>query len=307
MTTSATRSAIWTAMVIGGLSAGCNSAKEDPKATVIDPATYVADVSSRPIAIDITGVGYFEADGMGRLAVEIAYVSTPGTGFRVERVPTGWKVHDLVLRNLRPRLGGSTVADLQAWANAPSKENATVTLDGLGAELLQVDLWGVTPIRADTSVTADHMKELVLSVESTTIYSYTPPLEVTGANTWTMLQVDGVLHAPLMPPGDIDEPAGGTADPVAVANLGRYYSPSYGDPLAMLYWMRDAIAELDGTGDISRKSLSVIHRGADGNEVSRVNCYEAFPALLYYFDPTRTYGATYLIGVTIANEFCEDA
>ncbi len=56
----------------GGFSCTCKEGYVDNgEGCVIDPATFIADISSRPVIFEIEGIGIYEVAALGRVAVEI--------------------------------------------------------------------------------------------------------------------------------------------------------------------------------------------------------------------------------------------
>lgn len=276
----------------------------------IDPETHVADISDNPIAIEISGVGTYDIHAMGRLAQEFEYTSTPGSGFRMERTPTSWMIHDLVMQDITAQ-AGSDISDLVSWASSTTSRSATITLDGLGYELLELVMYDVVPVSADTGVTSGSMSELVVSIgeiDSTTgNSSYTPPLEQSIPGNSTMIEISGIACISAFLPDNITEAAADTADPIELRKVGKNYSPGYGDASGLIDWFQYSSGFFDSYGDIERRAMSQIHFDATVTETDRVNCFETFPALIYYFNPAKDYGTSYLIDLTIATEFCEQA
>jgi hypothetical protein len=275
----------------------------------IDPETFVADVSARPIAIEISGVGTFDIHAMGRLAKEVEYTSVPGTGYHMERIPSGWTVHDLVMRDITAETG-SDITDLATWAGTTTSHEGLITLDGLGSELLELHLIGLVPVSADTTITSGSMAEIVVSIDNVDRIqggssSYTPPASMSVPGGSTLIEIEGVACNSAFLPPDITEAAAATADPIHLRKIGTYRSPGYGTPRDLIDWMWFATWDLDVMGDITRRSLSEIHLDGSSVETDRVNCFETFPYLIYYFNPAKHYGTCYLIDISIATEFCE--
>ncbi len=269
-----------------------------------DPEVYVADISDRPIVIQISGVGTYDIHAMGRLAAEFSYVSTTGTPPRImNRTPTGWQVHDLVIQNISAQ-AGSSIQDLVTWAGTTTSQIATITLDGLGAELLALTLLDVVSVSADTTVANGQMAELVLAIGNTEweTSTYTPPFEVgAGAPNTTTMEINGVAVLSFMPE-NLTEALPDTADPIEMRKIGTSEYSNAGD---LFHWFDNNIEVFDALGYVERRALSEVHMGAAGTEVDRYNCYETFPYLIYFFNPTKTYGSSYLLDVSLATELCE--
>jgi hypothetical protein len=271
----------------------------------IDPTTYVADVSHRPIEISIDGVGNFDIHGMGRLAVEIDYVSIPGAGYVVNRIPTDWKIHDLVIQDIEAR-PGSDIQNLVDWATGVTDpRSAFIHLDGLGTEMLVVTLYELTPVSVDPTVTDGQMAALVLAIEefSHTDWGYTPPQFTATPGNSTRMDIGGIVGGPTQLPADITEAEPETADPIDLRKIGN--NSSWGHAENYLDWFRTAIDQLDAIGDIERRSLSQIRLDQNLAEIDRTNCWETFPSLIYFFNPAKTYGSSYLVDITIVTQVCE--
>ncbi len=291
----------------GSFECSCNEyyAGDGQFCFLIDPTVYVADVTDRPIQIEISGVGTYDIHGMGRLAVEFNYTTMAGAPpFLADNTPTGWLIHDLVMRNITAQ-PGSDIQDLAAWSQTITAQSAVITLDGLGAELLALAMVDVVPVSADPTVSVGSMAELVVSIagpEHPTPGTYTPPFQTGFPGNSTLMEVEGVSNGPALLPPDITEAADGTADSIELRKIGRQSSFS---AEAYMEWMEDAIRDFGAFGDIARRALSQIHLDASAQEIDRVNCFETFPSLLYYFNPAKTYGTSFLIDVLIPTELCE--
>lgn len=291
----------------GGFTCACREGyMEDGKTCAIDVTTFLADVSGTPIALQINAIGDYLVERMGRLAVEVEYASSPGILLgQFERVPTGWRVHDLVLRDLRP--GPSTLSALQGWASTSVPTGVVMTLEGPGAEVFTLSMTGVVPVAADTTVTDGRMRELVLAIDDIVVTAHTPAIPTSSPNTATVVQFSSLSCFPAMMPAYIDEATPFTAGPLRLREVGSYSMPGLGNSGALVTWMDGARDDLDTQGDIDREGLTQIHHNGSGNEIDRTNCFQAFPALLYYFNPTRPYGTTHLVDLEIAVEWCEAA
>jgi len=287
----------------GGFDCVCKDGFTDAGAgCVIDPATFVADISSRPATIEISGVGTYEINGLGRVAVEVAMTSTPGAGIIVERVPTAAIYHNITLRNLAP-VAPATLSDLATWAAAGTTTTATLHLDGLGTELLDLSIVDVAAATSDVTITDGQLAEVVLSERLISFQSMTLPAVGSTPLNATDIEIAGITSASF-PSGDISTAATNTAEPITVRSVANYTGTTTGNAVNFIGWMVTSITELESTGDISRRNVSQIFRNAAGVEIDRIACFEIFPSELVYFNPLKVYGSTQLIDVTIATEQC---
>ena len=275
-----------------------------------DRATYVADVSGRPIRLEIGGVGVYWVHGMGRLAAEITYTSVPGYKYpsiiaRSEHYVSGWQVNDLVMRGISPDTD-SELGALFDWATMSLAVESVITLNGVDIENLTLALYDVMPISADTSIVGGRMAELTVSVAKIEVLSYTPPPESVGPSDSTLLEIEGIVQTVFPRPTDIVEAAAGTADSIILRSIGNVGGlGGQSNPIQYSDWFWNSVEYFDAGFGLDRRALSQIDINEGGGEPERVICFETFPASLYYFNPLDEYGATHLLELEIATEWCE--
>ncbi|MCB9746209.1 MAG: hypothetical protein H6740_26770 [Alphaproteobacteria bacterium] len=267
----------------------------------VDPALYVADLSDHPVALSVEGIGDFQASGMGRLATEMLYVSRDGTNGRVYRLPTETVHHELVLRGLSAEVEGGLDALLD-WAASGETRAVSIVLEGLPPEQLELALTESLLRVEDEAVVDGRLAEVVVSPGGVTLSNYHPPRPVGSPPEGTLVEVEGIGNF-AFPAEDITLAADGTADSLELRSV-AYDGQSAAS--ALIDWQLWNAYALERTGEFARNSLSQIALDAQGAELGRVNCYETFPSLVTWFNPTKSYGSTFLVDVVIATEICED-
>ncbi len=278
----------------------------------LNPATVVADVSDRPIKIEIASAGTFWVAGMGRVAAEMTYVSalgTTGSGLpRLEHTPTGWLVHDIVLRGISPA-DGSSLVDLLTLLDSGNYLDASIHLDGLGQEWMRLNVFGLEVVREDRTVTSGSMAELVLSATDFDVADYDLPYETSFAPDNIELEIAGV-GSYSMPITHLAQAAIDSSDTLVMRSVGliglRNHFDSPASAMTLAEWLESNTRFFDEFGDFERRTTSQVYFDVQANEILRVNCFETFPSEIYFFNPAKPYGETYLFDAVIPTEYCEE-
>ncbi len=112
------------------------------------PALLVADVSHRPVEVEITGIGLFDVSGLSRVGWDIEVFEFASSGDRTNKEPGTIVYPGVAMLYLRSSV--AEVAALAAWTESPVPQSMTMTLEGIGGERVQVHLYGVLPVSAST-------------------------------------------------------------------------------------------------------------------------------------------------------------
>jgi hypothetical protein len=276
---------------------------------LIDPATFVRDVSNAPVEWEVSGVGTFLAHGMSRIAWDIEVIETPSTPPRVLKDAGAIRIPDITVENLEP-VEPATVEDLAIWAESTDTRSALVQLRGLRGETMTVALFDIAPADADTSEAGGKLASVTLSVgqmQVTRAGEYVPPTSSPAPGPATFIEVDGVTFDVSFPPADIDEIPGDEEGFIELRKIPNHHDGAQADNL--IRWMEGTIESLgEDVPFIQRRAMSQIHRTGPepSDETDRVNCFEVWPSRLYLFNPAKAYPNAFLVDVSITTEFCED-
>lgn len=271
----------------------------------------IADLTDRPPALEIEGVGSYEVHGLSRIGWDIRVHETPAGEGRTNKMPGRLTYPDVVML----RLTGSPedITSLALWIDDVADARAlSLDLDGHEGEAFRVNLYDVVPIGGNTTI-----------VE-----------EGDGRNTlagmrisFGAIQVNDYLPTPdhRMPPCPLPgyeveiEGVGGTvpycyaigaidATPDA---LDPFVMPSLRDGLAAYQWavaIREDVEQNACVGcDQPKRAISVITRAAGGAETERTNLYEAWPSRFDVFDPDADHESSFAFGMTLVADLSEPA
>jgi hypothetical protein len=277
-----------------------------------DVDTMVADVSDRPIPVEIDGIGTVTITGLSRVGWDIEAIETPLGGGRTHKDPGLVLVPEITMRGVT---GTETAVNgLKTWIEQGAgavPRNMIMTLTGLGAEEAQLYLYSPKPVAGDTTITQDGsdyvLAEMVIELGPAPVVpiglgSYTepdsgnyPPCALPGHS----IDISGVTNSSCWPSGVLDVPAPDTSDPIYLPGM-RNGQVVY-DWMHQFtdYWLNDGLAE--------RRDMSVIERDASGAEVGRINMFQIWPARYHIFNPTRPYGYSYLFDMLIVTDLAEQA
>jgi hypothetical protein len=298
----------------------------DPSGCVPDIDTAVADVSARPIVVsfpDLLGQGQadFQIEGLSRVGWDIEVIEVPTVDGRTRKEPGLVSYPEITLRGITG--APDQVNRLVAWAGQPAhEETVQLTLIGLGAEVLVVQLNRARVVSAQTATVpagADlKLTELVVQPQGTPaawgsqsrgqsgielVESYPPsaggwdstPCPAPGQD----LEFSGIDARPCYAVGELNPPAVDSSDPL--------YIPRARAGNALLDWMEEATEFWTmGWPLMERRPMSVIDRDAAGDEISRINLFEVWPARIDIFDPTQAYGAVYLVNLLVVCDWVEE-
>lgn len=271
------------------------------------PPLYVADVSHRPIAVEISGVGTYMVSGLSRIGWDIEVIEFPLTPERTIKEPGTVSHPDVALLYLRGT--AAEVESLSLWAESSEARNVTVILEGIGGETAYVNLFNAVPVSANTEVLSIeysddvHMGGVRVRYDSIELGDYTGLFRDTGSG-WTpypgqLVEIEGVQVYPGYEYGVLQSPAPGE-DPA-------FWLPNV-YPGNMAYdWAEYTLDMLAEYGSVERRAMSVIDLDEDANETGRVNIFEVWPAGINVFNPEKPYGETFLIDLYLVGELAEEA
>ena len=270
----------------------------------------IADLSDRPILVEISGIGTYQVHGLSRIGWDIEVIETPTTGGRSHKDPGAVSFPDIMLLNLTSSLADAEA--LAAWINGPPSPRTAEFIDvrGLGGEVARIAAFDVVAVDGDASIVGTDGEFTVAGVRlggiatiRLTDWSFPGEYPVCAApgHTIEIPDVTGSI-APCYPDGVLDVPGAGTSDPL--------HLPALRDGLGLYDWaaaIRGEVEQLGcvGCGNQGRVPVSVIARDADGIEVSRMNLFESWPANFTLFNPEVEYGHAYLFDINIVTDGAE--
>lgn len=279
----------------------------------------VADLSDRPVTVEIGGLGAFRVHGLSRIGWDIEVIESPTQGGRSHKDPGVVTFPDIVMLELVSTL--TQVQALADWmANPTGAQSMSVLLVGLGGENARVNVFELMPVDGDLTITPGPLDEYTLAGVRLTISKdlwgvapgaslmeladYVPldpypPCAAPGKR----IEISGVPASPCYPEGVLDVPAVGSSDPL--------YLPRLRDGQAVYDWSLSVRMDVQtlgcaGCGAAARKSMSVISVDGAGLEIGRVNLFEVWPSSFTFFDAEEPYGHGYLFGVDIVNDWVEE-
>jgi len=300
----------WCADSDGGFACTCNEGYiGDGTTCSLDPDTYLADISDRPVIIDIADVGTFSVRALSRIGMDIEVIETPTTQGRTHKEPGLVSYPDFTMGGLAGSQEDANI--LAAWIDeglASDPSSMMLTLEGLDGEQLILIFQGVKPVDGISTITQDGEDYVVSSITLTNVwapnngidvYDYTEPSypgcpqpgwrsEIQGIDNLSCWTMDGLSIPPL-----------GSSEPVyleSVRNGGGVFND----------WVQDFAEQWIDNNNVGRRVMSLIERDAYDEEVWRMNVFEIWPARINYFNPTKDYGSTYLVDLLIVNDWNEE-
>lgn len=286
----------------------------------------IADLSGRPAAAEVHGIGLFKVHGLSRVGWDIEVIETPTGVGRTHKDPGAISYPDIVMLGLTSTL--EQVEALAAWIGGPHDPRVvTIHLMGLGGEDAVVAVYDVVPVDANTTIVPAGVEEFYtlsgvrLSVSTDRLEivesaSFMELVEYTAVDHYPAcaapgqaVEIEGVSSAaplwPCYPEGTLAVPAAGSSDPL--------YLPGLRDGLATYTWAFDIRMDAQtlgcaGCGTVSRKAMSVISLAGEelATETGRVNLFEVWPSSFTFFDPEVEYGHSYLFATNIVTDLVED-
>ena len=97
--------------------------------------------------------------------------------------------------------------------------------------------------------------------------------------------------------GELKWPATGSSEAVYLTNLRQGWS-AYD-------WMRDISDAAAENRFPTKRHISIVGFDASCDETRRLNVFEAWPARIHVFNPTKPYGETPLVDILIVNNWNE--
>ncbi|MBW2254823.1 MAG: Ig-like domain-containing protein [Deltaproteobacteria bacterium] len=304
----------------------------------IDPKFFIADVSHRPILVEVSGVGSARIEGLGQISSELHFETIPVSETSVSHSLTGHHINDVTMTGVR----GLSAADddaLAAWSSLGPPTSVFVHLEGLDGERLLVELVFSDVESAsidfdlcddscgtanggtcddglsgsdnatcdagtdctDCGARSSGMSELVLSVNDLA-HSYTAAVQTPVPGNSIRVEYGGAAENTFLPE-DIVEGEIGATSPILLSKITHRESGTEPDPY--LDAMENSIQEFTVQGWVTRTSISQVYLDSELWQYDWVNCFETFPSKTYYFNPAKTYGSSPLIDVEFQVEYCE--
>lgn len=269
------------------------------------PPLYAADISHRPVAVEISGCGTFFVSGLSRVGWDFEVFEFPSSNGRTVKEPGELTYPELAMLNLRS--SSTEVGLLANWAASPDPRSMTMILEGIGGERVRLNFYEVIPVTANTDV---------LSVD------YSDEVEMAGLrvrfNDIQMAEYTGtfinVRDWGLPEPGQWVEIAGveaGLGYEVGVLEVPEpgsnpaFWFPSVRGGEQMFDWAKNAVLVIEEFGSIERKDVGIVNVDEYGEEIDRINLHGVWPAGINLFNPEKPYGANFLIDVFVVGESAE--
>jgi hypothetical protein len=263
---------------------------------------FVADISQRPVLIDLSGIGTFQVSGLSRIGWDTqvfeSYLSKTHT-VKEAGLTRNTEVAMLFLRGSE-----TAVESLAAWTQEPDPRNMLVILKGIGGEAIYLELGGVLPVSANTDTFDIDFSEdtemggVRISFDTIGItYEPEPRGSYYQVSPGWEVEIEGVLQGLYYNLDDlvVPDPGSNPSFWLTSASLGG----------ELIHWAeltRDMIRD-DGYPD--RHAGSMIRINNQGDEVWRNNYFEMWPASINLFNPLKPYGQSHLIDVHLVAEVAE--
>ncbi len=261
---------------------------------LIDLGTGVADISTRPITLTVGGIGTFQAHQLSAVGME----------WSIQRVGIGagsWPVYD-TLSSPPVKLGAITgeaaqLSALTAAVQAGTPLNVQLELSGVAGQVARVSRSSV-----EISVVSGEVVSVNGAAAVGALQVNAPLWEVTD-------RVDiPLLLRPQPSPGVSVEIPGTGAGPwrfsPAALNVGvsdvAAVLPGVADIIEPYTWFTDAVSAWLVAGSMDYRQGALVDFNVLGAETGRRTLSGAVPRALWFFDPSRTYGAGPLVTVEVA-------
>ena len=273
-----------------------------------DEDGLIADLSERPIRVEISGIGTYEVHGLSRVGWDIEVIETPTPGGRTHKDPGAVSFPDIVMLDLTSSLADAEA--LVAWMNGPPSPLVAELIDvrGLGGEVARIALFDIVAVDGEPSIVGNGDEFTVAGVRLSvrlielTDWSFPsvdyPPCAAPGQG----IEIEGVTVAPCYADGVLDVPAVGSSD--------LLFLPGLREGETLYDWARDFRQEVEdfgcaGCAAVPRRSMSVIDFDAGGSETGRVNLFEVWPSHFTLFSPDVPYGHSYLFDITLQTDLVQ--
>jgi hypothetical protein len=276
-----------------------------------DFAGLIADLSHRPVQVEIAGIGDFTVSGLSRIGWDIEVIETPSQQGRTDKNSGVLTYPDVAMVGLT---GIEQDAEqLAAWIQGPRDPRVIqLRLQGLAGETAIIQLHGVSPVGGDPSVMQDGDVFTVGGVlfggiTEITLVDYEFDSEQYPQCPLPGKEVEINFSAPEYIPlcyrrTALNVPLPGSSDPLylsAVRNGEAVYNWALG------YRDDVEVAGCVGCADHTRRTASVIDRDASGDETDRVNLFEIWVSSFSLFVPNRRYGQGLLFDLNIVIDLAE--
>lgn len=273
----------------------------------------IADLSHRPVQVEIAGIGDFTVRGLSRIGWDIEVIETPTQEGRTDKNSGVLTYPDIAMVGLT---GIEEDAErLTAWIQgAPDPRLIQLRLQGLAGETAIIQLHGVSPVGGDPTVVQDGDVltvggVLLGGITGITLVAYEfdpvryPQCPLPGKEV--EINFSAPEYIPLCYRGpQLNVPLPGSSDPL--------YLPAVRNGEVVYNWAlgyRNDVEEAGcvGCGDHYRLTASVIDRDASGIETDRENLFEIWVSSFSLFVPSRRYGHGFLFDLNIVIDWAEEA
>ncbi len=268
----------------------------------------IADLSDRPILVEISGIGMYQVHGLSRIGWDIEVIETQTQGGRTHKDPGAVSFPDVVMLNLTSSLVDAE--NLVGWMNGPLDPKSAQFIDvrGLGGEVAWVALYDIVPVDGEPSIVGDGDEYTVAGVKLSvrlielTEWSFGSVDYPQCAAPGQGIEISGVAPLLCYPNGVLDVPAVGSSDPL--------FLPGLRDGVTFYDWATEVRKEVEDFGCVgcaatARRSMSVIDFDANADETGRVNLFEVWPSRFTLFNPEVPYGHSYLFDITIVTDWVQ--
>jgi hypothetical protein len=269
----------------------------------------IADLSDRPILVEIAGIGTYHVHGLSRIGWDIEVIETPTQQGRTHKDPGAVSFPDVVMLNLTSSL--AEAEDLVAWMNGPPSPRVAELIDvrGLGGELARIALFDIVAVDGEPSILGDGDEYTVAGVRLSASF-----IELTDWRFGSVdypqcaapgqgIEISGVQAVPCYADGVLDVPAVDSSDPL--------FLPGLRDGNTLYDWATEVREEVEAYGCagcfFARRAVSVIDFDANANEIGRVNLFEVWPSRFTLFNPEVAYGHSYLFDITIVTDWVQQS
>jgi len=272
------------------------------------PPLYVADISYRPVRVEIERLDTFYVHGLSRIGWDIQVIEFPTHDGRTIKEPGVLSYPDLALVGLEGSAG--SVEALATWTPEDPPQAMYLILEGLAGEELHLYFYDVVLVDSNTEITLTgpyldqaRMGGVRLRYSHFDLESYVPTYRETDPESIAVFPGQGIEFAlnemrPSYAYGVLDAPLPGENP--------AFWLPSIYAAEVAYVWGESTLEVLDAYNAVDRQSMSIINYDELGEEIDRDNIHMVWPAGINLFNPEKPYGETFLVDLFIVGEWVED-
>jgi EGF domain-containing protein len=274
-----------------------------------DPDAYLADLTHRPVTIEIGNIGIFQVRYLSRVGIDVEVIEHPSTPGNSHKEPGLVSYPDITMGELVTS-DQEDANMLAAWIDeglASNPMGMRIELEGLdGEQLVLIMHDGIKPVAGDSTITVEGDNYVVASITlanytappyGIVAYSYEEPVYPGCPQPGWRIEIEGVTNNSCWTLDGIIIPTLDSSESVFIESA---RNPNFLNDWMYVFmqnWIEDEYFE--------RRAMALIEMDAWNDEVWRMNVFECWPAQFNYFNPTKDYGNSYLIDMLVVNDWNE--